>query len=70
MYAYLGARLCDCPEVIDQVGLGHADTGIAKDEQLVLFVRGDADEEVVAGLENGGICERSISDFVKGVGRV
>lgn len=63
-------RLGDCAEVVDKVGLCHTDTGITDGEDLVLLVGGDADVEVLTGLEDGGVGEGRIADFVDGIGAV
>ena len=68
--AYLGAGLGDRTEVVDEVGLGHADTGVADAKDLVLLLGGDADVELLLGLEDGGVGEGRIADFVEGVGAV
>jgi hypothetical protein len=67
---HLGARLGDSTEVVDHVGLGHTDTGIADGEDLVLLVGNDADDEVLLGVEDGGVGERGITDLVEGIGTV
>ncbi|KAI3479872.1 hypothetical protein L1887_58069 [Cichorium endivia] len=53
----LGAGLGDGADVVDEVGLGHADTGVADGEAVVLLVRGDADVELLFGLEHRGSTE-------------
>lgn len=66
----LGARLGDGTEVVDEVGLGHANTGIADGEDLVVLVGGDADVELLAGVELGGVGEGVVADLVEGIGGV
>lgn len=61
------ARFRDCSKVIDEVCLGHANAGIANGENAVLLVRGDADVELLLGVEFGGILQGLIADLVKGV---
>ena len=68
--AYLGTRLGDGTEVVDHVRLGHADTGITDRQGLVLLVGDDADDKVLAGVEDGGVGERGIANLVERVGRV
>ncbi len=67
---YLRAGLGDGTEVVDEVGLGHADTGIDDGENLVLLVGDDADIEVLAGVKDRGVGEGCIADLVERVGRV
>ena len=62
------ARLGDRTEVVDQVGFGHTNTGITNREDLVLLVRGDADVKLLARVEDGGIGQRCIPNFVKRIG--
>ena len=65
MYTYLCARLRDGTEVVDEVRLGHTDTGITDGENLVLFVRNDADEEVTARLKDRRVGERRITNLIE-----
>ncbi len=67
---YLCARLRDGTKIFDEVSLGHTDAGIADRKNLVLLVRGDADVEVFAGIQDGRASERRIADFVERVGGV
>ena len=67
---YLGTRLGDGTEVVDHVGLGHADTGVADGEDLVLLVRGEADVEVLARVEDRRVGQRLVADLVEGIGGV
>lgn len=66
----LGAGLGDGADVVDEVGLGHADTGVADGEAVVLLVRGDADVELLFGLEHRGVGERIVAHLVERIGRV
>ena len=54
---YLRARLGDGTEVVDHVGLGHANASVTDAEKVILFVRGDPDEKLLFGLEDRGIGE-------------
>ena len=69
-HTYLRAGLGDGTKVVDEVGLGHTDTGIDDGENLVLLVGDDADDKVLAGVEDGGVGERGIANLVERVGRV
>ena len=69
-FTHLGAGLSDGTKVVDHVGLGHTDTGITEGEDLVLLVRGDTDEELLARVEDGGIRQGLVADLVEGIGRV
>ena len=70
MNAYLCARLGNCAKVVDQVSLGHADTGVADGEELVLLVGDDADVQLLLGVEDGGVGEGGVADFVESIGAV
>ena len=63
--AHLGARLGDGTKVVDHVGLGHADTGVADGERLVLLVGRDADVELLLGLERRRVSQRLVADLVE-----
>ena len=63
--AHLGARLGDGTEVVDHIGLGHADTGVADGERLVLLVGRDADVELLLSLERGRVSQRLVADLVE-----
>ena len=60
----------DGTEVVDEVGLGHTDTGIADGEGLVGLIGDDLDVEVLAGVELGGVGEGLVTDLVEGIGGV
>ena len=66
----LGAGVGDGTEVVDEVGLGHTDTGIADGEGLVGLIGDDLDVEVLAGVELGGVGEGLVTDLVEGIGGV
>ncbi len=51
----LGARASNGSQVVDEIGLGHTNTGIADGECLGLLVRDDVDAEVLAAVELAGI---------------
>lgn len=68
--AHLGARLGDCAQVVDHVGFGHTDTGVADGENLALLVGDDADDKVLASVERSGVGEGGIADFVERIGCV
>ncbi len=70
LHESLGTRLGDRTQVVNQVGLGHSDTGITDGQGLVLLVRGDSDVEVLLGVELGWVGEGGVTDFVKSIGRV
>jgi len=67
---YFGTRLGDRSKVVDQVSLGHTNTSITDRENLVLLVGCNTDEELLACVEDGGIGQRRVSDFVEGIGGV
>lgn len=61
----LCARLGDGAEVVDHVGLGHADTGVADGERLALLVGRDADVKLLLRLERSGVSQRLVADLVQ-----
>lgn len=63
--AYLGPRLGNGTQVVDQVCLGHTDTGIANGENVILLVGDDANVQLLFILESGRIGQRSISNFIE-----
>jgi hypothetical protein len=67
---YLGLDILGGTWGVHHVSLGHADTGVANLEKLVLLVGDDQDVEILLGIEHGRIGERSISDFVESIGTV
>lgn len=67
LHELLCARLRDCSKIVDEVGLGHANTGIANGKSAILLVRSNADVEILLGVKLGGILQCLIADLVKGV---
>lgn len=57
----------DCSEVVDQISLGHSDTGISDSEGSFLLVGGDSDVKVLLRVELRGIGKGGISDLVKSI---
>lgn len=55
----LGSRLGNGSQVVDKVGLGHTDTSIAQSQHLVLNVRNDLNEQVLAGFSLDGSVKAS-----------
>jgi len=66
----LCSGLGDGTEVVDEVGLSHADARVNDGDGLALLVGDDLDEELLLGVELGGIGEALISDLVQGIGAV
>jgi hypothetical protein len=64
---YLRPGLGNGTKVIDHISLGHADATIAKGEDLIFLVWGYANEELLLGLENGGISEGGVANLVKSI---
>lgn len=50
----LGSGLGDGSQVVDEVGLGHADTGVHNGQGLLLLVGGDLDVEILARVQFTG----------------
>lgn len=70
LHESLSARFGDSTKVVDEVSLGHANTRVTKSKDFVLLVRNDADEELLLGVEDRGISEGGITDFVESIGGV
>ena len=65
LHESLGAGLCDCTQVVDQVGLGHADARVNQGQGAFLFVGNDFNFEVLARIKLGGFSETLIAYFVQ-----
>ena len=63
----LCAGLGDGSQVVDQVSLGHADTGVLDGQGLGLPVGGDLDEEFLCRLQFGSIGKGLITDFIQSI---
>jgi len=64
---YLGSGLGNGTKVVDHVSLGHTDTGIPDTEELALLVSADADVKILFGVENRGIGQGRVTDFVESI---
>ena len=64
---YLGSGLGNGTKVVDHVSFGHTDTGIPDTEDLVLLVGTDADVKLLFGVEDGGIGQGRVTDFVESI---
>jgi hypothetical protein len=64
---YLRPGLGNGTKVIDHISLGHANATIAEAEDLVFLVWGYANEELLLGLENGGLSEGGVANLVKSI---
>jgi hypothetical protein len=67
LHESLGSGLGDGSEVVDQIGLGHTDTGITDAQDVVLAIRGDANVELLLRVELGGVGEGLVADLVEGI---
>lgn len=67
LHELLGARAGNGTEVVDEVGLGHANTGILDGEGLGLLVGNDVDAQVFAAVELAGVGQRLVPDLVEGI---
>ena len=66
----LRAGLGDRAEVVDEVGLGHADAAVDEGQRLGLLVGLDLDEEVLLGVQLARVGQRLVADLVEGVAAV
>ena len=62
-----GARAGDGTQVVDQVGLGHADTAVLDGEGVVGLVGDEVDEQLWLGLQHSLVCEGLEADLVNGI---
>jgi hypothetical protein len=69
-YKYLRPGLGNGTEVVDHVGLGHADATVADAEKLIIFVRDYTNEELLLGFEGRWVSERGVANFVQRVGAI
>ena len=61
------ARLCDGAQVVDQVGLGHTDTGVGDVQHPVVLVGLDPDGQLRVGRQDLLVGQGEEPDFVEGV---
>ena len=64
---HLCTGLGDGTKVVDKVSLGHTDTRVTDGKSLRLLIGNDSDEELLLGVEDGGVGERCIADLVEGI---
>ena len=69
-HTYLRAGLGDGTKVVDEVGLGHTDTGIDDGEDFVLLVGDDLNDKILARIKDGWVGEGRVTDLVEGIGGV
>ena len=67
---YLRPGLGNGTEVVDHVGLGHADAAVADGENLIIFVRNYTNEEVLLVFEDRRVREGGVANFVQRVGAI
>jgi len=67
VYTDFCARLGDSTEVIDHIGLGHANTSVPDGKNLVLLVGNNADVEFLFMLKRRRVGKRRIAYFVEGI---
>jgi hypothetical protein len=65
--AYLGAGLGNGTKVVDQIGFGHTNTGITDAENLVLLIGDEEDMEILLSVEDRGIGQGGIADFIESI---
>mmetsp|Transcript_32551 Transcript_32551/g.54503 ORF Transcript_32551/g.54503 Transcript_32551/m.54503 type:complete len:452 (-) Transcript_32551:35-1390(-) len=66
----LGTRLGNGTQVVDQVGLGHTDTGIFNGESVVGLVGNKLDLKFRISIEDGWIGQRLVSNLIQCIGGV
>ena len=70
LHESLGTRLGDRTEVVDQISLGHTNTGISDSKGTLLLVGGDPDKQLLLSVESRRIGQGLVSDLVESIGRV
>lgn len=65
LHESLGARLGDGPQVVDQVGFGHSNSGVGQGQGALSFVGDDFNFQILATVQLGGISQAFIADFVQ-----
>ena len=70
LHEVLGAAARDRSEVVDEVSLGHAETGVDDGEGLLGLVRDELDVQRWVGCERVGVREGLVADLVERIGRV
>ena len=65
LHERLGARLGDCSQVVDQIGLGHSDSGVLDGEAASLGVRNQFDFHLLLGVQLGWIRQGFVTDLVQ-----
>mmetsp|Transcript_14257 Transcript_14257/g.26144 ORF Transcript_14257/g.26144 Transcript_14257/m.26144 type:complete len:301 (-) Transcript_14257:13-915(-) len=63
----LGSGLGDGSEVVDEVLLGHSDSGVLNGEGVVGLVGDEPDLHLLLGLEDSSISQGLVPDLVKGI---
>lgn len=63
----LSTGLGDGTKVVDQIGLGHTDTGVDDGQGVTLAIRDDVNLQLLAGVQLAGVGQTFISDFVQGL---
>ena len=64
------ARLGDCSQIVDEISLGHTDTGVRDVQHVVVLVSLDLDAELLRGVQHRFVGEGEQADLVQGVGGV
>ena len=66
----LSSRLGDGTKVVNHISLGHANTGITDREGLALLVGDNTDEELLLGIEDRGVGQGGVTNFIESIGGV
>mmetsp|Transcript_10955 Transcript_10955/g.26530 ORF Transcript_10955/g.26530 Transcript_10955/m.26530 type:complete len:310 (+) Transcript_10955:1298-2227(+) len=67
LHESLGSRLGDGTKVVDQIGLGHTDTGILNGECVVGLVGDKLDVKFRFRIQDGAVGQRLVTDLVEGI---
>mmetsp|Transcript_37327 Transcript_37327/g.63550 ORF Transcript_37327/g.63550 Transcript_37327/m.63550 type:complete len:312 (+) Transcript_37327:1261-2196(+) len=66
----LGSGLGNGSEVVDEVGLGHTNSGVLNGERVVGLIRDEFDLELGLAVEHAAVRETLVADLVERIGRV
>jgi hypothetical protein len=67
LHKVLGARASNGTQVLNQIGLGHTNTGIADGELLVFLVSDQLDFELRFAIQDGLVLQREVSNLVQSI---
>mmetsp|Transcript_18346 Transcript_18346/g.42100 ORF Transcript_18346/g.42100 Transcript_18346/m.42100 type:complete len:310 (-) Transcript_18346:113-1042(-) len=70
LHESLGSGFGNGSEVVDQVGLGHTNTGIFDGEGVVSLVGDELDLQFGIGIQDGGVRQGLVANLIQGIGGI